>query len=167
MLKMTLFDSVIGKKCCSVDEGQGIALFFCPQPGGFDSSRDPTAGNLPLKAKKKMLKVKVLKLCLNFVKTKTTTPGNNIDNLLITFTVFSSFISFKFHFPYQLFISHTNSHNTLGLPVVALLFNILLSWAFGACFNGFHCLVMCKPWWFKCYLSVIFADLLGFIAGYC
>ena len=63
MLKMTLFDCVIGEKCCSVDEGQGIALFFCPQPGGFDSSKDPTAGNLPLKAKKKMLKVKVLKLC--------------------------------------------------------------------------------------------------------
>ena len=100
---------------------------------------------------KKTLKVKVLKLCLNFVKTKTTTPGNNIDTLLITFTAFSSFISFKIHFPYQLFISHTNSHNTLGLPVVALLFNILLSWAFGTCLNGFHCLVMCKPWWFKCY----------------
>ena len=69
MLKMTLFDSVIGKKCCSVDEGQGIALFFCPQPWGFDSSRDPTAGNLPLKAKKKNAKSKstqiVLKLCKN------------------------------------------------------------------------------------------------------
>ena len=53
MLKMTLFNCVIGEKCCSVDEGQGIALFFCPQPVGFDSSRDPTAGNLPVKAKKK------------------------------------------------------------------------------------------------------------------
>ena len=67
MLKMTLFDCVIGEKCCSVDEGQGIALFFVPQPGGFDSSRDPTAGNLPFKAKKKNAKSKntqiVLKLC--------------------------------------------------------------------------------------------------------
>ena len=92
MLKMTLFDCVIGEKCCSVDEGLGIALFFCPQPVGFDSSRDPTAGNLPLKAKKKTLEVKVLKLYLNVVKTKTMTPGNNIDTLLITFTAFSSFI---------------------------------------------------------------------------
>ena len=102
MLKMTVFDCVISEKCCSVDEGQGIALFFVPQPGGFNSSRDPTARNLPLKAekKKKKLKVKVLKLCLNFVKTKTTTPVNNIDTLLITFTTFSSFISFKFYFPY-------------------------------------------------------------------
>ena len=93
MLKMTLFDCVIGEKCCSVDEGQGIALFFCLQPVGFDSSRDPTAGNLPPKAKKKKtLEVKVLKLYLNVVKTKTMTPGNNIDTLLITFTAFSSFI---------------------------------------------------------------------------
>ena len=107
---------------------RALPSFFVPQPGGFDSSRDPTARNLPLKAKKKKkLKVKVLKLCLNFVKTRTTTPVNNIDTLLITFTAFSSFISLKFYFPYQLFISHTNSHNTLGLPVVALLFNILLS----------------------------------------
>ena len=127
MLKMTLFDSVIGKKCCSVDEGRGIALFFVPNLGDLTAQETPRLGICRSRRKKKMLKVKVLKLCLNFVKTKTTTPGNNIDNLLITVTTFSSFISFKFHFPYQLFISHTNSHNTLGLPVVALLFNILLS----------------------------------------
>ena len=29
-----------------------FALFFRPHPGGFDSSRDPTAGNLPFLAKK-------------------------------------------------------------------------------------------------------------------
>ena len=29
-----------------------FALFFRPHPGGFDSSRDPTAGNLPFQAKK-------------------------------------------------------------------------------------------------------------------
>ena len=29
-----------------------FALFFCPHPGGFDSSRDPTPGNLPSKAMK-------------------------------------------------------------------------------------------------------------------
>ena len=30
-----------------------FALFFCPHPGGFDSSRVPTSKNLPSKAKKK------------------------------------------------------------------------------------------------------------------
>ena len=38
------------------------------------------------------------------------TPDNNIYTLLITFIAFSSFISSKFHFPYKLFISHTNLH---------------------------------------------------------
>ena len=143
-------------------------LFLSPNRGDLTAQETPPLGIChSRRKKKKKLKVKVLKLCLNFVKTRTTTPVNNIDTLLITFTAFSSFISLKFYFPYQLFISHTKSHNTLGLPVVALLFNILLSWAFGTCLNGFHCLVMCKPWWFKCYLSVIFAALLGFIAGYC
>ena len=32
-----------------------FALFFCPHPGGFDSSRDPTPGNLPSKAKKMVM----------------------------------------------------------------------------------------------------------------
>ena len=27
-------------------------VFFCPHPGGFESSRVPTPGNLPSKAKK-------------------------------------------------------------------------------------------------------------------
>ena len=36
-------------------EDGAFALFFRPQPGGFDSSRVPTLRNLPSKAKKKML----------------------------------------------------------------------------------------------------------------
>ena len=49
--------------------------------------------------------VKVLKSRWNFVKTKTTTPGNNIYTLLITYIAFTSFISCKFQtlfFPYKL-----------------------------------------------------------------
>ena len=53
MLKMELFDCAINEKCCSVDGGRGICcLFFRPYPGGFDSSRVPTPGNLPSEAKK-------------------------------------------------------------------------------------------------------------------
>ena len=33
-------------------EDRAFALFFRPHPGGFDSSRIPTPGNLPSKAKK-------------------------------------------------------------------------------------------------------------------
>ena len=33
-------------------EDGAFALFFRPHPGGFDSSRVPTPGNLPSKAKK-------------------------------------------------------------------------------------------------------------------
>ena len=68
--------------------------------------------HLPSENKKADLRsddVKVLKSRWNFVKTKTATPGNNIDTLLITFIAFSSFISCKFHFPHKLFVSHTNS----------------------------------------------------------
>ena len=57
------------------------------------------------------LDVKVLK---SLVKTKTTTPGNNIYTLLITFIAFTSFNSSKF----QTLFSHTNSHITLGPPVI-------------------------------------------------
>ena len=49
--------------------------------------------------------VKALKPRWNFIKTKTTTPGNNIYTLLITFIDFTSFISSKFQtlfFPYKL-----------------------------------------------------------------
>ena len=41
MLKMALFDCAINEKCCNVDVGRGIALFFRLHPGGFDSSRVP------------------------------------------------------------------------------------------------------------------------------
>ena len=34
-------------------EDGAFALFFRPHPGGFDSSRVPTPGNLPSKAQKK------------------------------------------------------------------------------------------------------------------
>ena len=51
MFKTALFDCAINEKCCSVDGGRGIFPFFCPHPGGFDSSRVPTHENLPSKAK--------------------------------------------------------------------------------------------------------------------
>ena len=44
MLKMALLDCAINEKCCSFD-GRTAGL--------FDSSRVPTPGNLPSKAKKK------------------------------------------------------------------------------------------------------------------
>ena len=52
MLKTALFDCAINEKCCSVDGGRGISLFFIPTPRVFASSRVPTPGNLPSKAKK-------------------------------------------------------------------------------------------------------------------
>ena len=55
MLKTALFDCAINKKCCSVDGGWGICPLFRPHPGGFDSSRVPTPGNLPSKAKKTLM----------------------------------------------------------------------------------------------------------------
>ena len=55
MLNMALFDCAINEKCCSVDVGRGICPLFCPHPGGFDSSRVPTPGNLPSKAKKMLM----------------------------------------------------------------------------------------------------------------
>ena len=36
-------------------EDGAFALFFRPHPGGFDSSRVPTPGNLPSKAKKMLM----------------------------------------------------------------------------------------------------------------
>ena len=53
MLKMATFYCAISEKCCSVVGGRGIPLFFRPHPGGYDSSRVPTPGNLLPKAKKK------------------------------------------------------------------------------------------------------------------
>ena len=55
MLKTALFDCAINEKCCSVDGGFAFALFFCPHPVGFDSSRVPTPGNLPSKTKKMLM----------------------------------------------------------------------------------------------------------------
>ena len=36
-------------------EDGAFSLFFRPHPGGFDSSRVPTPGNLPSKAKKMLM----------------------------------------------------------------------------------------------------------------
>ena len=53
---MALLDCAINKKCCTVDGGRGICpLFHDPHRGGFDSSRVPTPGNLPSKAKKMLI----------------------------------------------------------------------------------------------------------------
>ena len=40
------------KNVAELMEDGAFALFFCPHPGGFDSSRVPTSGNLPSKVKK-------------------------------------------------------------------------------------------------------------------
>ena len=55
--------------------------------------------------------VKVLKSPWNFVQTTTTTPGNNIYTLLITFNAFTSFISSKFQ---TLFLSYKLSYYAQG-----------------------------------------------------
>ena len=51
MLKMALFDCLL-KNVAVLTEDGAFALFFCPHPRGFDSSRVPTLGNLAFKAKK-------------------------------------------------------------------------------------------------------------------
>ena len=43
------------KNVAVVTKGGAFALFFCPHPGGFESSRVPTPGNLPSKAKKMLM----------------------------------------------------------------------------------------------------------------
>ena len=43
------------KNVAVLTEDGEFALVFLPHPGGFDSSRVPTPGNLPSKAKKKVL----------------------------------------------------------------------------------------------------------------
>ena len=56
MLKMALFDCAITMKNVAVlTEDGALALFLRPHPGGFDSSRVPTPGNLPSKAKKMLM----------------------------------------------------------------------------------------------------------------
>ena len=56
MLKTALFDCTINEKRCSFDGGGAFALFFRPYPWGFDTSRVPTPGYLPSKAKKIKMK---------------------------------------------------------------------------------------------------------------
>ena len=55
MLKTALFDYAINEKCCSIYGGRGICPLFSSPPRGFDSSRVPTPGNLPSKAKKVLM----------------------------------------------------------------------------------------------------------------
>ena len=43
------------KNIAVLTEDGGFALFFRPHPGGFESSRVPTPGNLPSKAKKMLI----------------------------------------------------------------------------------------------------------------
>ena len=43
------------KNVAVLTEDRAFALFFGPHPGGFDSSRVPTPGNLPSKAKKMLI----------------------------------------------------------------------------------------------------------------
>ena len=45
------------KNVAVLTEDGAFALFFRPHPGGFDSSRVPTPGNLPSKAKKMLMPV--------------------------------------------------------------------------------------------------------------
>ena len=43
------------KNVAVLTEDGAFALFFRPHPGGFDSSRVPTPGNLPSRAKKMLM----------------------------------------------------------------------------------------------------------------
>ena len=49
---MTLLSVRSIKNVALLTEDGAFALFFLPYPGGFASSRVPTPGNLPCKAKK-------------------------------------------------------------------------------------------------------------------
>ena len=51
MLKMALATVRSMKNVAVLTEDGAFALFFRPHPGGFDSSRVPTLGNLSSKAK--------------------------------------------------------------------------------------------------------------------
>ena len=55
MLKMALLDCAINEKCCSVDGGRGICPLFSYPPRGIWQFKSPHPGNLPSKAKKKLL----------------------------------------------------------------------------------------------------------------
>ena len=52
---MALLDCAINEKYCSVGGGRGICPLFSSPPRRFDSSRVPTPGNLPSKAKKMLM----------------------------------------------------------------------------------------------------------------
>ena len=52
MLKWHYLTVQAMKNVAVLTEDGALALFFRPHPGGFDSSRIPTPGNLPSKAKK-------------------------------------------------------------------------------------------------------------------
>ena len=52
---MALLDCAINEKYCSVGGGRGICPLFSSPTRGFDSSRVPTPGNLPSKAKKMLM----------------------------------------------------------------------------------------------------------------
>ena len=43
------------KNVAALTEDGAFAFFFRPHPGGFDSSRVPTPGNLPSKARKMLM----------------------------------------------------------------------------------------------------------------
>ena len=45
------------KNVAVLTEDGAFVLFFRPHPGGFDSSRVPTPGNLPSKAKKNAVEI--------------------------------------------------------------------------------------------------------------
>ena len=55
MLKMALLTVRAMKNVVVLTEDGACTLFFRPHPGGFDSSRVPTPGNLPSKAKKMLM----------------------------------------------------------------------------------------------------------------
>ena len=55
MLKMALLECAITMKNVAVLTEDGALAFFRPHPGGFDSSRVPTPGNLPSKAQKMLM----------------------------------------------------------------------------------------------------------------
>ena len=52
---MTLLSVRSVKNVALLTEDGAFALFFLPYPGGFASSRVPTPGNLPCKAKKMLI----------------------------------------------------------------------------------------------------------------
>ena len=52
MLKMALFDCVIDEKCCSVDGGRGICLFFSSLSRGIWQLKSPHPWEFAIQGKK-------------------------------------------------------------------------------------------------------------------